>query len=318
MVDLTHIETELHNINKSLSQDNDGYNLIVPHLDKIAKSLTDINKITIQNEDALQIAYTNKPTYLDYMTAWGTISAVIVSLLLGVIIPLIKKCINKWKNRVKIKLKYIEYYYDEAKNVAPTFYIDFKNLYEYQLYIKKVFFFIEFKGNVLPIILRLQPCDIAILPPLSEIEMVFSISSDICKDRTITILNEDELINFINKTHVHRNKISPFDEIKTVYLSLDTNLGQFKISVPKWLRDESSSTIVGLFMKDISIYSDNIVDIDNIKNLNISLKKFYQKKYRLGKKRRRKELLRWKMEDICYYLPFGCYLFEKFFCKKDD
>ena len=315
-IDLTQIEKELKNINLILSQKNEEHSITVPQLEKIENALNNVKQITVQNDKPIQIEYINNPSRLDYMTAWGTVGAVVISLLLGIIIPFIQKCIDYWKNRTKIKLKFIEYHYNKDKNILPTFFIDFKNLYEYQLYIKKAFFFIEFKGRVLPIILRLQPHDIAIIPPLSETEMIFSISSDICKDNATRIHDEEELVNFINKNHMRRNKVSPYDKIKSVYLSLDTNLGQFKINIPQWLRDNTSDSIIYLFMKDDVKFHDKIESVEDTEKVFILGMIEFHKKYCLGKKNRRKELWKWRIEEICSIIPFGGTFFDKFIYNK--
>ena len=316
IIDLTQIEKTLNNIDVTLSKKNTEYKVVIPQLEEIKKTLNDVKQIVVQNDKPFQIEYINNPSKLDYMTALGTVGAVIISLLLGVIIPFIRKCIYWWKNRIKIKLKFIEYHYNKDKNILPTFFIDFKNLYEYQLYIKKAFFFIEFKGRVLPIILRLQPHDIAVMPPLSETEMVFSIYSDICKDNATRIQNEEELVNFINKNHVRRNKVSPYDEIKSVYLSLDTNLGQFKINIPQWLREATSDSIIYLFMKDNFEFPDTIENVEDLKKLLVLRIKESRKRYYLGKKNRKKELWKWKIEEICDIIPFGGTFFDKFIYKQ--
>ena len=252
------------------------------------------------------------------MTAWGTLGAVIVSLLLGVVIPFIKKCIDWWNQRVKIKLKFIEYYYDEDKDLPPAFFVDLKNLYNHQLYIKRMFFFIEFKGIVLPIILRLQSKGLAVMPPLSETGMECYISADICQDEAAIIENEKELIEHINRHHVRRNKISPFDKIKNVYLSLDTNLGQFKIHIPNWMRDTSSNNIIALFMQDVFISPKEITTNENSCNLLEQYISETKRRYSLGKKKRKRELLKWKIEELCNHFPFLDIFFEKFINNKDD
>lgn len=327
IVDLTDVEKQLSNINTNISRlskhlSNQNTKIILPQLEETNSILRKLNSqttenIVLQNDKAIQIEYVNQPSYLDYMTAWGTFGAVIISLLLGVIIPFIKRCMDWWSKRVKVKLRCIEYYYDKEKNISPVFFIKLKNLYNHQLYIKRIFFFIEFKGIVLPIILRLRSKDLAVMPPLSETEMEFYISADICQDETSLIENEKELIDLINKNHVHRNKISPFDKIKNVYLSLDTNLGQFKISIPNWMRDASSDNIIALFMQDVFISSKEIKEEKGNNLLEESISET-TKRYLLGKKRRKRELLKWKIEELCNHFPFLDIFFEKFIISKDN
>lgn len=60
-------------------------NVIVPQLDDTNSILRaiqnkNIQNVVLQNDKAFQIEYINKPTVLDYMTAYGTAGAVIVSL----------------------------------------------------------------------------------------------------------------------------------------------------------------------------------------------------------------------------------------------
>ncbi len=325
---INEIEQKLSNINDNLIHLSEQMSeaetkVFIPQLENtnvILKSLRnrETQNVILQNDKAIQIETVNPPNNLDYVTAWGTLGAVIVSLLLGVVIPCIKKCIDWWKQRVKVKLKFIEYYYNEDKDNPPAFLIDLKNLYNHQLHIKRIFFFIEFKGIVLPIILRLQSKGLAVMPPLSETGMEFYISADICQDEASMIENEKELIEHINRHHVRRNKISPFDKIKNVYLSLDTNLGQFKISIQNWMRDASSDNIIALFMQDVFISPKEITTKENSHNI---LKEYIaetKRRYALGRKKRKRELLKWKIEELCNHFPFLDIFFEKFSNSKDE
>lgn len=325
---INEIEQKLSNINDNLIHLSEQMSeaetkVFIPQLENtnvILKSLrnNETRNVILQNDKAIQIETINPPNNLDYMTAWGTLGAVIVSLLLGVVIPFIKKCIDWWNQRVKVKLKFIEYYYDEDKDIPPAFFVDLKNLYNHQLHIKRIFFFIEFKGIVLPIILRLQSKGLAVMPPLSETGMECYISADICQDEAAIIENEKELIEHINRHHIRRNKISPFDKIKNVYLSLDTNLGQFKIRIPNWMRDASSDNIIALFMQDVFISPKEIKTKENSHNLLEQYISETKRRYSLGKKKRKRELLKWKIEELCNHFPFLDIFFEKFINSKDE
>ncbi len=330
---LDNIEKQLSNINTNINQigkqlSNKNIQVILPQLEETNSILDKMNSettqsIILQNDTPIQIKSVNEPTYLDYMTALGTVGAVIVSVLLGVIIPFIKKGIDWWKKRIKVKLQFIEYYYNDDEDILPTFFIDFKNLYNYQLYIKKMFFFIEFKGRVLPIILHLQSKTHAVMPPLSEAKMEFYISTDLCQNDAPIIQDEKHLIDVINKNHIHRNKISPFDKIRNVYLSLETNLGQFKINIPNWMRYATSDNIIALFMQDVFISPDNIKtdDIKTDEKYHDLLRKYISettKRYALGKKKRKRELLKWKIEELCNIIPCLGIFYDKFIYKDEN
>ena len=82
IIDLTQIEKTLSNIDVTLSKKNTEYKVVIPQLEEIEKSLNDVKQIVIQNDKPIQMEYINKPTYLDYLTSFGTIGAVILSLFL--------------------------------------------------------------------------------------------------------------------------------------------------------------------------------------------------------------------------------------------
>lgn len=84
-ITLKEIEKQLQNINRNLLQINKKDIHIQPKLNEISTVLKDMNspklqEIVLQNDTPIQIKYVNEPTYLDYMTAFGTVGAVVVAI----------------------------------------------------------------------------------------------------------------------------------------------------------------------------------------------------------------------------------------------
>lgn len=291
-----------HNLHQCFSKSNESVEVLLPQPSEVKALSEDINFTEYENlsqrAENIQIDISNEPTQLDYITAYSTLGAVIISVLLGVIFPFVNNIRKIWAQRIKLKLKFIEYYYDKKK--YPIFFIDFKNMYEYPLHIKNVLFFIKFKTHVLPIILRLCTKKALILPQLSEEKINFYIAHDFSLQKTHPLKNEQKILNFINKKHEIRNKISPYDKIKSVYLLIETNIGQIKINVPKWMRDTSSDEILALYLQDVFAMPDKL---DLKKH---SLKKYMDDvatRYKNGRKERKHELWKWKIEDFFCHIP---------------
>ncbi|MBP3686770.1 MAG: hypothetical protein J6J35_00215 [Alphaproteobacteria bacterium] len=309
IVDLTDVEKQLSNINANISKlskhlSNQNTKIIVPQLEETNSILHKLNSqttqnIILQNDKAIQIEYVNNPSITDYLTAFGTVGAVIISLLLGVIIPLIKKCIDCWNKRVKVKLQYIEYSYDQYK--TPYFDICFNNRYEYKLHIKNIYFFVEFKGIVSPIILKLVCDDNPVIMPLSYAEFDYYIAANNNVDYPPTLDNENQIYDFINRDHKLTNKVSPFDKIKAVYLSLETNKGFFKINIPENMKENSSKPILDIFFNKLCNNENNAKSDDIVK----IAKDFFQQQeqIKLRKKERSREVWRWKIEKLQNKLP---------------
>jgi len=88
--DLTNIEKQLSNMNTNISQlakhlSDKNTKIILPQLEETNSILHKLNSdttqnIVLQNDKAIQIEYVNQPDYLDYMTAWGTVGAVVVAI----------------------------------------------------------------------------------------------------------------------------------------------------------------------------------------------------------------------------------------------
>ena len=247
----------------------------------------------------------NKPTHLDYISAFSTLGAVIISILLGVIFPFCIKLKEIWKHRIKLKLKYIEYYYDKARKKHPTFFICFQNMYDHPLYIKNILFYIKFKTHVLPVILRLCTPQKLILPQLLEEKYDFYIAHDYFLTKPHPLQNEQEILNFINQKHELFNKISPYDKIKEVYLLMETNIGQIKINIPKWMRDISADEIMALYLQDIFKIPEKSKN-----NVNKYIDNVF-KKYKEGRKKRKYEILKWKIEKFLYYISLDT-IYENF------
>lgn len=294
----------------SSTTDNGNIYVTFPQLEETNSILKNINSkelyaVTLQNDKELKIHITNEPTYLDYMTSFGTIGAVLISLLLGVIFPFFNKIRNIWIGRTKLKVKFIEYFCDEKNGKSPKIFIHFENMYKFALDIKNILFFIEFKGHVLPIILRLNSLDNLMLPQLSEERRDFYIADDYVSKKPKALKDEQEILNFINERHVMRNKVSPYDDIKNTYIVVETNIGQIKINIPKWMRETSCDEIIGLYMKDVfaipGIYEGNDYE-KQIMNLRDGIKEV-SRRVKKGKKERRKELRKWMWEDFLCYVP---------------
>ena len=294
----------------SSTTDNGNIYITLPQLEETNSILKNMDSkelyaVTLQNDKELKIYITNEPTYLDYMTSFGTIGAVLISLLLGVIFPFFNKIRDIWNERTKLKVKFIEYFCDEKNGKSPKIFIHFENMYEFALDIKNILFFIEFKGRVLPIMLRLNSTDNLMLPQLSEERRDFYIADDYVSKKPKALKDEQAILNFINERHVIRNKVSPYDDIKNTYIVVETNIGQLKINIPKWMRETSCDEIIGLYMKDVfaipGIYEGNDYE-KQIMNLRDSIKEVTHRVIK-GKKERKKELRKWMWEDFLCYVP---------------
>ncbi|MBP5161350.1 MAG: hypothetical protein ILP11_04850 [Alphaproteobacteria bacterium] len=249
----------------------------------------------LQNEQIIQIDISNEPTQLDYITAYSTLGAVLISVLLGVIFPFLSALKKIWKNRIRLKLKFIEYSYDKGTGKPPIFHLHFQNMYEHPLYIKNILLFIKFKTHVLPIILRLCNKKDLLLSQLSEEKMDLYIANNYSTVKKQPLKNEQEILDFINQDRERCNKVSPYDKIKSVYLFIETNTGQIKINVPKWMRDFSSDEIIGLYLKDVFISPKG-------KDLKKYMHEVSQR-YKKGANNRKKELWNWKIEKFFCLIP---------------
>ncbi len=84
------IEKQLLNISTNISQlreqlSNKEIQVVLPQLEETNSILNKLNSettqsIVLQNDKAIQIEYVNQPNFLDYMTAWGTVGAVVVAI----------------------------------------------------------------------------------------------------------------------------------------------------------------------------------------------------------------------------------------------
>lgn len=71
-------------------------------------------------------------------------------------------------------------------------------------------------------------------------------------------------------------------------------------------------------MQDVFISPKEIITKENSHNLLEQYISETKRRFSLGKKKRKRELLKWKIEELCNHFPFLDIFFEKFINSKDE